>query len=180
MRRGTRTLLFAASLAVMALTLAMPAQASDIIEVMAVVEGVFVGPGGATVAQLEWGVRTHSDAPTMHGVLNAYIVFSNHVRQQVFPPEAFTLEPDSGIIKLAFVILPNQAGLGTATFHVEARAGGGGMRDFASATDTFEVTWQLSAHILRHSPPPPPGCTPYTAKRKGSRRVDRTCGFDVL
>lgn len=122
---------------------ALPARASDLVEVQAVVEGQFPGPDGGLVVQLEWGVRNISTDAEVTVVLNAYIVYANGLRQQVFPPEVATLAPADAIIRLGFVIVPDAAGAGTATFYAEARvgriSGGDGSGRFASDTDTFDV-----------------------------------------
>ncbi len=185
MKNGTRALLLAALVGVVAWApTAAAGPTTDLVEVMAAVGGVYQGPGGDVVAQLEWGARTHADAPALSVLVNAYIVFPNHVRQQVFPPEVVTLQPDSGIIKLGFAILPGQAGLGTATFHVEGRvlwvgSGVGGSGGLAIATDTFEMPLQLLGQSsLRNTHPRQEPCRPSRGKRGFARNCES--GFDVL
>lgn len=158
---------------------------TDLVEVMAVVDGVFPGPGG-TVAQVEWGVRTHEDSPPLSVLLNAYIVFPNHLRKQAFPPEVVTLQPNDGLIKLGFMILPQQAGLGTATFHVEARVlwvqSGGGSGGLAIATDPFEVPLFFKGVAPKILPGQERNCAAQSGGRKRPDRINRHCstGFDTL
>lgn len=141
--RMLRTILPVLLVAV-AIPATLPARASEVVEVQAVVEGLFPGPGGDLVVQLEWGVRNITADAEADAVLNAYIVYSNGLRQQVFPPTVETLGPGDGVIKLAFVIVPQAAGSGPATFHAEARVGrvvggDGGSGSFATDSDGFQV-----------------------------------------
>ena len=96
-KRAVRGALFALvlGLAVVAPVSAQPT--TDLVEVMAEVSQVFPGPGGY-VAHVEWGVRTHEDDPELSVLLNAYMVFSNNLRKQVFPPEVLTLEPGDVVV----------------------------------------------------------------------------------
>ena len=134
----------AAALALTAGAATTPAIA-QLIDVTGVVESVYPGPGGDLVAQIEWGVRNLTTDTTVSVLLNGYIVYANNLRQQAFPPEELNLGPGEGTVKLAFVIVPRQAGSGTATFHAEGRvqrvAGGAntGSGTLVTDTDTFEV-----------------------------------------
>lgn len=99
----------------------LPAQASELLDVRGVVENVFPGPGGETTVQAEWGVFNISTETTVSVLLNGYIVYANGVRQQVFPPTVEKLAPGQGTIRLGFVVVPDAAASGAATFHTEAR-----------------------------------------------------------
>lgn len=138
MERRRACVWVALSLAVVA---AGPAFAASLIDVTAVVENVFAGPDGAPVAQLEWGVRNLTADTAVSVNLQAYVEYPSGLRQLVFPPQVVDLGPGDARINLAFVIVPDRAGVGTATFHADARTQrvDGSSGDLVSDTDTFEV-----------------------------------------
>jgi hypothetical protein len=108
-------------MALLGLMLAAPVQASELLDVRGTVEGLFPGPGGETSILMEWGVGNLSNEATISVILTGYIVYSNGVRQQVFPPQVLTLGPNEVQISLAGVRAPRGAAPGPATFHTEAR-----------------------------------------------------------
>jgi hypothetical protein len=140
-RRVTKSLMIVLSLAALVGTLATTTQASELIDAHALAGGTSM-PG--SFAHLDWGVENITTDTTLSVLVKAYVVYANGLRQLIFPPKVHTLEPGESFITAGFFIVRKKAGLGTATFHVDARVtrverGARGSGDFDSDTDTFEV-----------------------------------------
>ncbi len=96
------------------------------------------------VAELGSGV-TNTSNTTLSVLLDTYVVYADGLRQQVFPPTLYTLDPGEGVVQVAFVLVPREAGVGTAVLHAEGRVTNveGGPPPsadrFDSDSDTFQV-----------------------------------------
>lgn len=121
---------------------AAPVAASDVIDVTARALRETVAVGG--VAELGSGVTNASDT-TLSVLLDTYVVYANGLRQQVFPPTLYTLAPGESVVQVAFVLVPREAGPGTAILRADGRATRvegdppPAADRFDSDTDAFEV-----------------------------------------
>jgi len=121
MRFSWRVLSLVGLLAMLGWALAGPVQASELLDVRGVVEHIYPGPAGGAAIQMQWGVGNLSTDATLSVILTGYIVYSNGVRQQVFPPQVLTLGPNEVYISMGGALSPRGAAPGPATFHTEAR-----------------------------------------------------------